>query len=152
MGKKLWVCSLVILIGCGGATQTLDRMGSITDEPDFLTVQHILIGFKGSVPDKDVTRSEEEAKRLAEALFIRAKAGEDFDALVEEYTDDSSPGVYGMANHGQEADDARQIYARSAMAEAFGDVAFSLAVEEIGMTYYDPGRSKYGWHIIKRIM
>jgi parvulin-like peptidyl-prolyl isomerase len=37
------------------------------------------------------------------------------------------------------------------MVPVFGDVGFSLKVNEIGLGEYDPKKSKYGWHIIKRI-
>ena len=33
----------------------------------------------------------------------------------------------------------------------FGDVGFELEVGEIGMADYDPEKSQYGWHIIKRL-
>lgn len=33
----------------------------------------------------------------------------------------------------------------------FGDMAFSLAVGEIGIVDFDPAKSPFGWHIIKRI-
>ena len=51
-------------------------------EPDFISVQHILIGFQGSVPGKNITRTKEEASELANKVFNRARAGEDFDKLV----------------------------------------------------------------------
>ena len=37
------------------------------------------------------------------------------------------------------------------MVAAFGDVGFKLDVGEVGMAPYDPAKSKYGWHIIKRL-
>jgi parvulin-like peptidyl-prolyl isomerase len=40
---------------------------------------------------------------------------------------------------------------RSGMVRAFGDVAFGLAVGEVGMANYSAGGSPYGWHIIKRL-
>jgi hypothetical protein len=61
------------------------------EEPERVTVQHILIAFKGSIPNENVTRTEDEAKILAKEIFKRAKKGEDFDALVKEYTDDQHP-------------------------------------------------------------
>lgn len=144
---------VLLLVGCGGgATLNLDRRGSVEgDGPDRVTVQHILIAFDGSASSKKVTRSKEDAQVLAEDIYRRARSGENFDDLVKEYTDDSVPGVYGMANHGVEADRSRQIYERSMMAAAFGDVSFSLGVGEVGLAWYDPNRSKFGWHIIKRI-
>jgi parvulin-like peptidyl-prolyl isomerase len=139
-------------MGCGAKEQTVSQTSDPERvEPSRVNVQHILIGFKGSVSGKDIKRSQEEAAKLAEEIFARAKAGEDFDTLVEEYTDDTYPGIYGMVKNEADAEPERQIYARSTMVPAFGDVAFSLDVGEIGMTVYDKSKSKYGWHIIKRL-
>jgi len=120
-------------------------------EPDRVTVQHILIAFKGSIPDEGVTRSKDEAKKLVKEIFERAKKGEDFDALVKEYTDDQHPGIYKMSNIGISPDASKQEYPRAQMVRAFGDVSFKLGVNDIGLAEYDPEASKYGWHIIKRI-
>ncbi len=124
---------------------------SCQKEPDHVTVQHILISFKGSLPRETVTRTKEEAEKLAFEIFDRAKKGEDFDALVREYTDDSYPGVYKMANFSAEPDRDQGEASRSQMVKEFGDVSFRLSVNEIGMAEFSPERSKYGWHIIKRI-
>ncbi len=126
-------------------------------EDDRITVQHILIGFQeavgfgGNVPDKAQGRTQEDARKLAYELLDRAKAGEDFDKLVEEYTDDSAPGVYSLSNIGVAADQAAGEYGRKNMVPAFGDVGFKLKVGEIGIADYDPATSPYGWHIIKRV-
>ena len=120
-------------------------------EPERVTVQHILIAFKGSLPKEEVTRNKDEAKMLAKEIFERAKKGEDFDALVKEYTDDQYPGIYKMSNIGISPDKSKQEYSRARMVKAFGDVSFKLGVNNIGLAEYDPESSKYGWHIIKRI-
>ena len=120
-------------------------------EPDRVAVQHILISFKGAIPKPTVTRTREEAKKLAQEVFERAKKGEDFDSLVKQYTDDEYPGVYRMSNIGVSPDSGKQEYPRAGMVKAFGDVSFSLPVDGIGMAEFNPKESKYGWHIIKRI-
>jgi len=120
-------------------------------EPDRVTVQHILIAFKGSIPTESVTRTQAEAESLAQEIFERAQKGEDFDALVKEYTDDQYPGIYKMSNIDIPPDKEKKEYSRSRMVKAFGDVGFSLSVGGIGVAEYDPDASKYGWHIIKRL-
>jgi hypothetical protein len=121
-------------------------------EPERVTVQHILLAFKGSIPgDQKVTRSREDAERLALQIFERAKAGEDFAAMVRMYTNDSYPGIYKMTNRGVVPDKSKQEYSRTGMVPAFGDVSFGLEVGGVGLAVYDPARSKYGWHIIKRL-
>ncbi len=150
--RTVYLLGLVILFalnGCGAKEQTTGKPKAKT--PDFVTVQHILIAFSGSGAGDKVTRTQEEAAALAQELYRRARTGEDFDMLVEEYTDDSFPGVYEMANDASKADPSRTILARKQMAKSFGDVSFSLEVGDIGMANYDPSDSKYGWHIILRL-
>jgi parvulin-like peptidyl-prolyl isomerase len=120
------------------------------DEPDVVVVQHILIAFKGSVRGKRIERTKKEARALAEQLLDKVRAGdEDFDALVKQHTDDSYPGTYKLTNR-----DAPRIggaFQRTDMVPAFGDVAFSLEVGEVGMAEYSAAASPFGWHIIKRL-
>lgn len=116
---------------------------------DHIKLQHILISFSGKVPGKNVTRSEAEARALASQVLERAKKGEDFDELVRSYTDDRAPGIYSLSNSG--VPPAPGEFSRERMVPAFGDVGFSLLPGEIGMAEYDPSRSPFGWHIIKRL-
>lgn len=118
-------------------------------EPDHIQVQHILIGFQGSVPGKPIRRSKDEAKTLAYQLLDEARRGADFDDLVRRYTDDSPPGIYGMSNRGVAP--ARGEYARDGMVPAFGNAGFPLQAGEIGIADYDQRSSPYGWHIVKRL-
>jgi len=144
---------LAVLAAGQAATQTTPTVKP-AGEPDRVTVQHILVAFKGSIPDEKVTRTQAEAKTLAEQILDRAKKGEEFKTLVEKYTDDSSPGIYRMANFGVEAvqsPPSKREYSRARMVKSFGDVSFKLKVGEVGMAVYDPAASKYGWHIIKRL-
>ena len=116
---------------------------------DHIKLQHILIAFAGKVPGKNITRSEAEARQLAEEILNRAKGGEDFDTLVRTHTDDAHPGIYGLSNSG--VPPAPGEFSRDRMVPAFGEVGFSLAPGEIGMAPYDARKSPYGWHIIKRL-
>lgn len=121
------------------------------EEPQRLTVQHILIAFKGSLPEGNVTRTQKEAETLAKDLMERIKKGEDFDALVKSYTNDQYPGIYSMSNFNVTPDQSKPEYPRERMVKGFGDAAFSLKVGEVGLAVYDPQKSPYGWHIIKRL-
>jgi hypothetical protein len=146
------LAAAVVLVGCG-SDKASDGGGASqkAKEPEVITVQHVLVGFEGSVPGKPITRTQAEAQKLAGEIFEKAKSGADFDALVKEYTDDSPPGIYRMANFGVPADVSKQVYSRGAMIPAFGNVGFGLKVGEVGMANYDEQRSPYGWHIIRRI-
>jgi foldase protein PrsA len=117
-------------------------------EPDRITVQHILVSFAGA--GTRAKRTREEAERLAADLFEKVKKDGDFDALMKQYSDDSGPGIYAMANHGIPLAGPEE-YARGRMVAAFGNVGFRLEVGAIEMSAHDPKRSPFGWHIIKRI-
>lgn len=127
-------------------------------QDEHITVQHILIGFKdaigfqqggGPVPPEVGGRTQEDARKLAYELLDRVKAGEDFDKLMQENSDDTGPGIYSMSNTGVQP--GSRETAREGMVPAFGDVGFSLKVGEIGMADYDPQKSPFGYHVIKRI-
>jgi hypothetical protein len=146
MFKKImslaFALAVLFVAGCGSKEK---------QEPQFVKVQHILIAFEGSVPGPPVNRTQEEARTLADEVLKRAKTGEDFEALVKEYSADQPPGIYRMANAGQPGDPNQGVYQRTGMVKGFGDVSFALEVGEIGMSPYDSLASKYGWHIIKRL-
>ncbi len=124
--------------------------------PDHIQVEHVLIGFQGTIPGKTVTRTQEEAEKLAKDVLDRARKGESFESLMSSYTDDTGPGVYSLSNNGVTPDKASGEYPRAGMVAGFSDVAFRLSPGNIDMAPYQPektkpGLSPYGWHIIKRI-
>jgi parvulin-like peptidyl-prolyl isomerase len=138
----------ILLVAAACDTPAAPPSPAPNPAPDRVTVRHILISFKGT--RTKATRSMEEAKVLAGQLLDVVKKGEDFAALMKAHSDDTGPGVYTMANHGTPGSPPA-VYPRSQMAKAFGDVAFSLDVNGIGMADFDPARSPFGWHIIQRI-
>ncbi|MAW59971.1 MAG: hypothetical protein CMJ94_03930 [Planctomycetes bacterium] len=77
-------------------------------EPGYVTVQHILISFQGAQRNvaKDTERTAADAKTLVDDLMKRIEAGEDFNALVKQYSDDNflpdeaTPSIYAMSNNG----------------------------------------------------
>jgi hypothetical protein len=129
-----------------GATEPAPPPAPVAEH---IKLQHILISFTGKVLGKNITRSQDEARALAHQILDRAKKGEDFDSLVRTYTDDRAPGIYGLANSGVTPREGE--FSRDRMVPAFGEVGFSLAPGEIGIAEYDPVKSPYGWHIIKRL-
>lgn len=120
-----------------------------TREPDYITVQHCLIAFSGSLPGTPIARSKAQAKELATKLLEEARAGADFAEIIKKNTDDSPPGIYKMANRSVPVPDG--AYSRDKMVPAFGDTGFPLKVGEFGLAEFDPNKSPYGWHIVKRI-
>jgi len=137
------------------------RMYAVVDEqktrPELelgeVTVQHCLIAVTGGGV-VGANKSPGEAEALAAELYTRAKDGADFDLLVKNYTNDAHPGIYHLVTSG--GDDVN-TFDRASMPEAFGDVAWRLAVGEIGVAVYDGGmpgakkKSKLGFHLIERL-
>jgi parvulin-like peptidyl-prolyl isomerase len=144
-GRLVLVVAAMLAVG-------LAQGGKKEGEPAKVTVQHILISFGRKIPDKKIERSKEEARTLAEQVLEKARKAatpEEFTALVQEYTDDSAPGIYVLTN-----DDAPVVpnsRKRRDMVPSFGDVAFALQVGEVGMAEYHAALSPYGWHVIKRL-
>ena len=133
----------LLAVACGGGAVPAGPA------PDNVVVQHLLVSFAGRLPGRVVARSQADAATLAASLLARAQHGDDFDALVKEFTDDRHPGVYTMVGRGQVPGPGQ--YGRDQMVPGFGDVAFSLAVGEIAMCPFDGVKSPFGWHLIKRI-
>ena len=104
-----------------------------------ITVQHVLIAFKGA-QRATVTRSKAEAKVLAEKVWNDAKSGINFKDLMAMHSTDTGGGEYPMTKAG-----------RSGMVAGFGNVGFRLKVGEIGVAPWHEKDSPYGWHVIKRV-
>jgi len=107
---------------------------------DHVKLQHVLLAFVGAMRGSESGHTMEEARALTSEVLARARAGEDFTALMQKYSGDDGPGIYVLTQ------DDRDTYAKS-----FGDVGFRLQVGEIGVAPYHHVKSPFGWHVIKRI-
>jgi parvulin-like peptidyl-prolyl isomerase len=113
-------------------------------EPELVRASHILFSTRDLAAERELTEEQKREKRkLAEKVLVRAKAGNDFKALVKEFSDDQPSkergGEYIIA-HAQE-DSSR------AVVPEFEGAAFSLATNQIS----DIVTTKYGYHIIKSL-
>ncbi|HEY4210738.1 MAG TPA: peptidylprolyl isomerase [Steroidobacteraceae bacterium] len=97
-------------------------------EPEKRHAAHILI-----TDEKD----DAAAKKLADEVYAKAKAGEDFGELAKKYSKDP-----GSADKGGVLDWADRS---SFVAPEFSDAAFSMSPGEI----HAPVKTQYGYHIIK---
>jgi len=105
--------------------------------PARVGAKHILISFVGAEHAiSGVTRSEAEARALAEDIDKRAKAGEDWSALAQ-YTDE--PGS-------KETGGDLGKFGRGQMVKSFEAAAFGLAIGQIS----DVVKSPFGFHVIQR--
>ena len=104
-------------------------------QPDGASVKHILIKTQAEDGEDAEPINKEEKYALAQSVLERAKNGEDFDALVEEFNED--PG----------ATEAGYTFGPGEMMPEFEGASFALKIGEIS----DIVETSYGYHIIKRI-
>lgn len=153
---------VALLAGCGTETTPGDNPGDnpvevlrahtreLAARPEKaatqVRVRHILIAFEGT--GTGAARTKDAAEQLTAELLQRLRAGEDFEALMREHSDDPGPGVYTMTTG---ASSPPAVFGRTEMVPAFGNVGWRLDVGEIGVAPYDPRNSQFGWHIIQRV-
>ena len=115
----------------------LSKVTEVVQMPDSVRASHILIPFVGSQrAAPDVTRTEEEAKKLADSLLTVVKRRRSkFSDLAKEFSSDKGSGAKG-------GDLDWFNYAR--MTPAFRDYTFEGKKGDI-----DVVQSPFGFHIIK---
>ena len=110
----------------------------IVSEPKSIGAKHVLVMHKDSErKPPNVTRTREEARARAELVLKKVRAGEEFDKLIIEFSDE--PG--GAARGGDLG-----VFEKKVMVKAFSDTAFKLKVGEIS----DIVETPFGFHIIQR--
>lgn len=102
----------------------------LSGESDFVSLSHIVVA------PKPTGEKVEKAKKQAEELLARIKAGEDFAALAREYSEDPGSGPQG-GDLG--------FFSQGTMVPEFEKVAFSLKPGEVS----DLVQTQYGIHIIR---
>lgn len=105
-------------------------------EPGPVSVQHVLIGWKGAPAARTATRTKEEADKVAKEVLEKARANEDMAALMKQYSED--PGSKDTGKPYEVASD-------TPMVEPFKKMSLRLKIGEAGLV-----KSPFGWHIIKR--
>lgn len=103
---------------------------------------HILISYKGaSGAPESVTRTEDEAKKLAEEVRTKALGGEDFAKLAKQYSDDP-----GTKDNGGVLDVA--VTDGAGLVQPYKDA--SLKLQKAG-ELSDVTKSEFGFHTIKAL-
>ncbi|MEI9951110.1 MAG: peptidylprolyl isomerase [Pseudomonadota bacterium] len=110
----------------------------ISSQPVEISARHLLVAYKGALrASPGIGRSKAEARERAEEAHKRALAGEDFVALVKQYSDEPGAGDRG-GDLGK--------FDRGSMVPAFANAAFALKVDEISTVV----ETQFGYHVIKR--
>ena len=110
----------------------------ILREPKSIGAKHILVMHAESErKPAHVTRSKAEAKARAAEALAKARAGEPFDNLVVQYSDEPGSGESG-GNLG--------VFEKKVMVKAFSDAAFKLEVGQVS----DVVETPFGFHVIQR--
>jgi peptidyl-prolyl cis-trans isomerase C len=108
------------------------------EEPEKVHVSHILLGTRNPTNNMPLSDERKMARRKEiDGLLKRARAGEDFAKLAEEYSEDP-----GSKDKGGE-----YTFTRGQMVPEFEAAAFALDTNQIS----DVVTTAYGYHIIKSI-
>ncbi len=109
--------------------KVMDKRGGTAHLQDETSVRHILL-------KPSQIRSEEDTKKLADRLYQRIMAGEDFAQLAKSFSDDP-----GSAHRGG----SLNWIDPSTLVPEFRKVMDELPVGQISQ----PFKSRYGWHILQ---
>ena len=105
-------------------------------EDNYITAKHILITTVDPASG-ETKRTDEEANKEAQSILDRINAGEDFDTLMNQYSEDT-----GLSNNPN-----GYTFTEGQMLTEFYDGAKALAEDEVSELV----KSSYGYHIIKRV-
>lgn len=110
-----------------------EKATRFTEQPEQVKASHILIKPRG---EGDENQKLEEAKKVIDELYQKAKDGEDFAKLASENSDDAGSAVNGGS---------LGFFGRGQMVEEFEKAAFGAEIGAIT----EPVKTKFGYHIIK---
>jgi parvulin-like peptidyl-prolyl isomerase len=113
-------------------------------EPGSVMVQHVLISWKDvpaakhqQLDPRAKDRTKTDADKIATDVLAKARGGEDFKALMKQYSED--PGSKDTAR-------PYEVSADAPLVEPFKKLSLRLKMGEVGLV-----KSPFGWHIIKRV-
>ena len=122
------------------AEKTVQKQVKVSDAEyaEWLKARHILIRFPSE--EKDQAKKEEIAKKKADEVYAKIKAGEDFAKLADEYSEDPSNVKDGKKQGGDLG-----WFSKGRMVQEFEKAAFEMKAGEVSQ----PVKTFYGYHIIR---
>ncbi len=123
------------LLGEGGELRPADAELLNYLHDNYLRCKHVLINTVDDAGND--LENQDELEATANDIADRAQAGEDFDALIEEYNED--PGMAGNPEG--------YVFTEGTMVTEFYEGTKALAENAVS----EPVKSSYGWHIIQRL-
>ncbi len=123
----------------GNNTFMMVRLLNVATRPDSMKASHILITYRGALrAEPGVTRTKEEAKKLADSLLtVLKRHPSEFKKLADKYSNDGSV----TSNHGNLG-----WFTDGSMVPGFNE-----AVVKTRIGHYTVAESKFGYHVIKVI-
>jgi parvulin-like peptidyl-prolyl isomerase len=113
-------------------------VAKFSGEPPKITVKHVLVKYKGSKrADDKIARSRGEACLRAIEARDKVRNGDDWDAVVKDYSDEAGAATRGGSIGAVERKD---------VAKPFADAAFELKPNQMS----DVVETEFGFHVILR--
>ncbi len=103
---------------------------------DTVTASHILIKTQDDKGNELSAEKKKEAKKKAEEILAKVKAGDDFSELAKKYSEDTASATNGGS---------LGTFGRNEMVAEFEDAAFDMTAGEVSELV----ESQFGYHIIK---
>ena len=128
---------LKITVSDADAKKFYDENPAKFEQPEMVRVSHILLATRDPKTNAELAEDQKAAKhKKAEDLLKRAKAGEEFTKLADEFSED--PGV--KQNHGE-----YKFSRDDPLVPEFKAAAFALSSNQVS----DIVTSQFGYHILK---
>jgi len=141
------LCAAVLLavLGCGQQTQETKETQEAAQTPPsaqppeevWLALSQIVIQWEGAAKaPPEITRTQEDALKLASEISTQIRAGADFAELAKQHSDDKSREDGGTLG----------VFASTDMQPAIAAACMALAVGGVS----DPVETKFGYHVVRR--